>query len=78
MVCHYSGGEIDGVGRISGDGYCGHDKLYIMLLVLPALPVCWIETYTLLSYLSMFGVTMATIGMMVMFGMFELGNLNLL
>ena len=44
----------------------------MLLLTIPALPISWIETYTLLSYFSMFGIGMALIGMLVMFGI--LGN----
>ena len=68
VICHYTGGEIvDEV--ITGNGYCGHHKEYILLLTIPALPISWIETYTILSYFSAFGVMMATIGMLCMFGM---------
>lgn len=61
MVCHYSGGELDG-------GYCGNEKMYMLLMTIPALPVSFIETYTLLSYFSIFGICMATIGMAMIFG----------
>ena len=61
LVCHYTGGEDDG-------GYCDNKNLYIYLLTIPALPVSWIETYTFLSYFSIFGVGMAFLGMMMMFG----------
>ena len=60
-MCHYTGGEDDG-------GYCDNKNLYIYLLTIPALPVSWIETYTLLSYFSIFGVGMAFLGMLMMFG----------
>lgn len=61
VVCHYTGGVDDG-------GYCGNSNIYIMLLTIPALPVSWIETYTFLSYFSIFGIFMATAGMAMMFG----------
>lgn len=61
VVCHYTGGE-------DGGGYCDNKNIYIMLLTIPALPVSWIETYTFLSYFSIFGICMATIGMAMMFG----------
>ena len=73
VVCHYTGGNKTPEGVITCDDpdgcYCGKDNLYMLLLTLPALPVCWIETYTILSYFSMFGIGMALIGMMFMFGM---------
>ena len=45
-------------------------------MTLPALPICWIETYSMLSYFSMFGIGMALTGMICMFGMLsnELSN----
>ena len=61
VVCHYTGGEDDG-------GYCGKKNIYILVMTVPALPISWIETYTFLSYLSIFGITMATVGMITMFG----------
>ena len=69
VVCHYTGGNIDEHGTITGDGYCGHSKIYILLLTLPALPICWIKTYTMLSYFSMVGIALAIVGMIIMFGM---------
>ena len=60
-ICHYTGGKDDG-------GYCDKTNLYIMLLTIPALPVSWIETYTYLSYFSIFGIGMALLGMAMMFG----------
>ena len=78
IVCHYTGGSIDDDGVITCDNpaedscYCGHDKMYMMLLTIPALPIGWIETYTVLSYFSMFGIGLAIIGMLIMFGI--LGN----
>ena len=32
------------------------------------MPICWIETYTFLSYFSIAGITVALIGMLCMFG----------
>lgn len=32
------------------------------------MPICWIETYTFLSYFSIAGITVALIGMLGMFG----------
>ena len=37
-------------------------------MTIPALPVSFIETYTLLSYFSIFGLFMASIGMAMIFG----------
>ncbi len=61
VVCHYTGGEDDG-------GYCDKKNMYILIMTLPALPISWIETYTFLSYLSIFGIGMALIGMLCMLG----------
>ena len=76
VICHYTGGYKDPEGNITctdpNGCYCGKDSLYMLLLTIPALPICWIETYSMLSYFSMFGIGMAIIGMLVMFGM--LGN----
>ena len=78
IVCHYTGGSIDDDDVITCDNpavdscYCGHEKMYMMLLTIPALPIGWIETYTVLSYFSMFGIGLAIIGMLIMFGI--LGN----
>ena len=73
VVCHYTDGYIDDNNmphcNPGADCYCGHDDMYMMLLTIPALPICWIETYTLLSYFSMFGIGLALIGMLIMFGM---------
>ena len=43
-------------------------RFYILLLTIPAMPICWIETYTFLSYFSMAGISVALIGMLCMFG----------
>lgn len=40
----------------------------MILMTIPALPVSFIETYTLLSYFSIFGIGMAVIGMIMIFG----------
>ena len=61
VVCHYTGGKDDG-------GYCDKSHIYIMIMTIPALPVSWIETYTFLSYFSIFGILTATLGMFMMFG----------
>ena len=49
-------------------GLCLAEKMYMMLLTIPALPIGWIETYTVLSYFSMFGISLAIVGMLIMFG----------
>ena len=61
VVCHYTGGEDDG-------GYCGKQNYYMLLMTIPALPISFIETYTFLSYFVMFGIGMATLGMVMIFG----------
>ncbi len=43
-------------------------KFYILLLTIPAMPICWIETYTFLSYFSIAGISVATVGMICMLG----------
>ena len=76
VVCHYTGGNKTPEGVITCDDpdgcYCGKSNIYLLLLTLPALPVSWIETYTVLSYFSMFGIFLAIAGMVCMFGV--LGN----
>ena len=42
--------------------------MYILLLTIPAMPISWINTYTFLSYFSIFGIGVATLGMIMMFG----------
>jgi len=54
IVSHYT--EFD-VGR----------NFYILLLTLPALPICWIETYTSLSYLSVSAIAAAIAAMICIF-----------
>ena len=61
VVCSYTGGEDDG-------GYCDKKNLYIAIMTVPALPISWIETYTFLSYFTMFGLGAAIIAMLMMFG----------
>jgi amino acid permease len=61
VVCSYTGGA-------DGGGYCDNKNIYIAILTIPALPVSWIETYTFLSYFSIFGVCAATVGLLMMFG----------
>ena len=61
MVCHYTGDE-------DGGGYCGHKNWYIVAMTVPALPISWIETYTFLSYFVMAGISIALLGMALMFG----------
>ena len=39
----------------------------MMLMTIPALPISFIETYTFLSYFSVFGIFMATVGMLMIF-----------
>jgi len=56
VICHYT-------------GYCGQQKLYIVLLTIPALPISFIETYTFLSYFVMFGMTVAMAGLFSMMGL---------
>ena len=41
---------------------------YILLLTIPAMPICWFETYTFLSYFSIAGISVALIGMICIFG----------
>ena len=38
------------------------------IMTIPALPISFIETYTFLSYFSIFGICMATLGMLMIFG----------
>ena len=40
----------------------------MLLMTIPALPISFIETYTFLSYFSVFGIGMATLGMLMIFG----------
>ena len=61
VVCHYTTND-DGTG-----GYCDNQKVYMALLTIPALPVSFIETYTFLSYFSVFGILMATVGLVMIF-----------
>ena len=72
VICHYTGGNKTPEGVITCDDpdgcYCGHDNIYMLLLTIPALPICWIETYTFLSYFSMFGIFLAIVGMSFIFG----------
>ena len=72
VVCHYTGGSKTPEGVITCDDadgcYCGKSNLYILMLTLPALPVSWIETYTVLSYFSTAGIFLAIAGMVCMFG----------
>ena len=42
--------------------------MYMILMTIPALPIGFIETYTFLSYFVMFGIGMATLGMVMIFG----------
>lgn len=44
------------------------NAVYILLLTIPAMPICWIDTYTYLSYFSMAGISVALIGMGCIFG----------
>ena len=72
VICHYTGGNKTPEGVITCDDpdgcYCGKDKIYMLLLTLPALPICWIKTYTMLSYFSMVGIFLAIAGMACTFG----------
>ena len=61
MICHYTGGEHDG-------GFCKEQKLYIILLTIPALPVSWIRTYTFLSYFSFLSLIVALAGLLMIMG----------
>ncbi len=38
------------------------------MLTIPAMPICWFESYTFLSYFSIAGISVALIGMVSMFG----------
>lgn len=42
--------------------------VYILLLTIPAMPMCWITTYTFLSYFSICGICIAVVGMLSIFG----------
>ena len=61
VICDYTGGKDDG-------GFCKKKDLYIILMTIPALPISWIETYTFLSYFTMFGLGAAIVSMLMMFG----------
>jgi amino acid permease len=41
---------------------------YILVLTIPAMPICWFESYTFLSYFSIAGISVALVGMICMFG----------
>ena len=41
---------------------------YILLLTIPAMPICWFDTYTFLSYFSIAGISVALTGMVCIFG----------
>jgi amino acid permease len=41
---------------------------YILLLTVPAMPICWFDSYTFLSYFSIAGISVALVGMVCMFG----------
>lgn len=41
---------------------------YILLLTIPAMPICWFNTYTFLSYFSIAGISVALIAMVCIFG----------
>ena len=41
---------------------------YILLLTIPAMPICWINSYTFASYFSIAGISVALIGMISIFG----------
>lgn len=43
--------------------YVDKSTVYILILTIPALPICWIKTYTYLSYFSMLGILLALIAM---------------
>ena len=36
---------------------------YIILLTIPALPICWVDSYTNMSYFSITGIAVAIVGM---------------
>jgi amino acid permease len=38
------------------------------MLTIPAMPICWFESYTFLSYFSIAGISVALVGMICMFG----------
>jgi len=40
---------------------------YILLLTIPAMPICWINSYTFASYFSIAGISVALIGMASIF-----------
>ena len=61
VVCHYTGDK-------DGGGYCDNQNMYMLIMTIPALPISFIETYTFLSYFVMFGIGMASLGMVMIFG----------
>ena len=67
IVCHYSGGR-DLAGNLTGEGYCDHAALYIILVTIPILPICWIETFTFLSYFTSLGSIAAVLSIALMVG----------
>ena len=66
IICHYTNGR-DVDGNLTGFGYCDRIDTYIILVTIPALPISWIETYTLLSYFSGIGTIagFSSIAMMI-------------
>jgi hypothetical protein len=46
---------------------CYGNTFYMYILTIFALPICWIETYTLLSYLSISGIILVSMGILAIF-----------
>ena len=62
-------------GNLTGEGYCGHAGLYIILITIPILPICWIETFTILSYFTTIGSMIAVLSIALMVGyMWKIAN----
>lgn len=40
---------------------------YILILTIPAMPICWFDSYTFLSYFSIAGISVALVGMISIF-----------
>lgn len=46
---------------------CYGKTFYMYILTCFAMPICWIETYTLLSYLSISGIVLVSLGITSVF-----------
>lgn len=63
VICHYTS-----TTDLMADGWCTRKNFYILMLSVPVLPVCWIKTYTFLSYFNMLGAGLGLIAFVFMFG----------